>query len=822
MADATQRAGGTTPADGTSRAGGTSGAGGGPRPARRRPRRPRKAVVGGVAALVLVGAGVGTGLAVTADDGPSYRLAAATTSAVTQTLTSVGTLSTVNTATLSFPVGGTVTGVPVQIGDQVSAGQVLANLDPTALQSALNTANQNLANARLTLTDDASGQTSTGGGQGATAAVTSASSSAAGPSGSTISLLANASSGSSGTGAGTFGVQLASVSADGSTKPSALDTAVTTAQQEVVAAQSALDGVLTDLGADLGSLTARGGGCAVTGGSPPEPISYTATPTPADSSVRAGTIGGTVGDKDTVTLTRNGTVIATRTGPYTFSGLDTGAVYTVTIQQAGLVGTIDVTRCQSAISGLIARFGDVSSASGESNLATLASRLASAKVNLDTAVAALRNAGDAPAGPPVTPSTGAQPGGTPSPGTGGTSAPSQGGSGASQGGSDRGSHPSTAPSPKPTVTSAPKPGPGPSGGPGARPDPDPDPDPAQTGRADSVEASPSAGTGTGSGAVAASGTGGTGDATGRPSDHSSAGSGGAAFSGSAGGPSGGSGGSGGSATARAAQPATAEQLAADQAAIDAAVAQVAVAQQNLNGATLTSPISGTVAAISLAPGATVGAFSTSGTITVLGDGDKQITTTVPLSAVDTVKVSNPATVTVDGVKEPLTGTVSSIGALNSTTGSTTTYPVRIVLKPTSTRLFDGTGATVSITVKEVKDVLTVPTSAVHRVGQLATVTALKDGKATAVRVETGAVGPERTEVISGLQPGDQVVLADINADLPSDGSARSSTSGGLFGNGNGGGGLLGGGGTGGGPGGGFVGGFGGGAGGGAGGGGGQR
>ncbi|WP_285223924.1 HlyD family efflux transporter periplasmic adaptor subunit, partial [Frankia sp. Mgl5] len=776
-------------------------------------RRPRKAAVGGVAALVLVGAGVGTGLAVTADDGPSYRLAAATTSSVTQTLTSVGTLSTVNTATLSFPVGGTVTGVPVQIGDQVSAGQVLANLDPTALQSALNTANQNLANARLTLTDDASGQTSTGGGQGATAAVTSASSSAAGPSGSTISLLANASSGSSGTGAGTFGVQLASASADGSTKPSALGTAVTTAQQDVVAAQSALDGVLTDLGADLGSLTARGGGCAVTGGSPPEPISYTATPTPADSSASAGTIGGTVGDKDTVTLTRNGTVIATRTGPYTFSGLATGAVYTVTIQQAGLVSTIDVTRCQSAISGLIARFGDASSASGESNLATLASRLTSAKVNLDTAVAALHSAGGAPAGPEVTPSTGPQPGGTTSPVTGGTVAPSQGGSGL-------GSHPSTAPSPKPTVTATPRPSPSSSDGGSSRgessgdgssgsgsgsgsgsssgSDARPTPAPSESDRAGSAGSGSGSGSGAGGGGLAGSGSG----------------SGGGSGAGTAGGSG------GGAMTTRAAQPATAEQLAADQAAIDAAVAQVAVSQQNLNGAALTSPISGTVAAISLAPGATVGAFSTSGTITVLGDGDKQITTTVPLSAVDTVRVSNPATVTVDGVKEPLTGTVSSIGALNSTTGSTTTYPVRIVLKPTSTRLFDGTGATVSITVKEVKDVLTVPTSAVHRVGQLATVTALKDGKTTAVRVETGAVGPERTEVISGLQPGDQVVLADINADLPSGGSARSSTSGGLFGNGNGGGGLLGGGGTSGGPGGGFVGGFAGGAGGGAGGGGG--
>ncbi|WP_018503583.1 HlyD family efflux transporter periplasmic adaptor subunit [Parafrankia discariae] len=785
MADATPGAGTAQAVDTTPRAGDGS------RPARRRPRRPRKAAVGAVAAVVLVGTGVGTGVAVTADDGPSYRLAAATTSSVTQTLTSVGTLSTVNTATLSFPVGGTVTGVPVQIGDQVSAGQVLANLDPTVLRGALDTANQNLANARLALADDASGQTSTGGGQGTTAALASTTSRAGGSSGLTVSLLANAPSVPAVSGsAGVAVIPVTSTSAAGSAKPGALGTAVTTAQQDVVAAQSALDGVLTDLGADLGSLTAQGGGCAVTAGSPPEPISYLATPTPTDSSGRAGTISGTVGAQDTVTLSRNGVVIATRTGPYTFSGLDTGTQYTVTIRPAGLVGTIDVTRCQNAISGLVTRFSTGSGASGESNLATLVSRLASAKVNLDTAVAALRGAGTPATGAPVAPSTGPRPGGTPSAGAGA--------------GAGAGASPSPSPSPSAGGTTAPSPRPTATGTPQAA---------HGTSREGSSDGSGSpstpAATPTGPGSGGSGDAAGNGSSAGTDRGGSSGSSGlgvsGGSGGGVAGGSSGGvSGGSGGGATTRVAQPATAEQLAADQAAIDAAVAQVAVAQQNLNGATLTSPVSGTVAAISLVAGTTVGAFSTSGTITVLGAGDRQITTTVPLSAVDTVKVSNPATVLVDGVKEPLTGTVSSIGALNSTTGSTTTYPVRIVLKSTSTRLFDGTGATVSITVKEVKDVLTVPTSAVHRVGQLATVTVLRDGRATAVRVETGAVGSERIEVTSGLESGDQVVLADINADLPSSGSSGSADNGGLFGGGTGGG-SFGAGGTGGGPGGRFAG-----------------
>ncbi|WP_230204983.1 HlyD family efflux transporter periplasmic adaptor subunit [Parafrankia elaeagni] len=727
-----------------------------------------------MAALAVAGAGVGAGLVATADDGVSYRLAAATTGSVTQTLTSVGTLGTVNTSTLSFPVGGVVTAVPVRIGDRVSAGQALANLDPAQLQSALNTANEKLANARLTLANDASGQTSGAASQsGATTSLTSTSGS-----GAVISLLANAPAASAGDRGGSAGVALTSSSGGTSTagggsgadvvRPgTALVMAVTAAQRDVIAAQSALDAVLADLGADLSALTAQDGGCAVTEGSPSTPISFTATPVPTGestgTSTGTGTISGTVGAKDTVTLSRAGAVIATRTGPYTFTGLDAGSPYTVTIRPAALVGVVDATACQNAIGALVTRFSapaDASGMSGESNLGGLTSRLASAKADLDAAVRALGSTGTgtAPTEPSAAPSSTTQPSTAPSP----SPSPSTG--------------PASSPAPSPAVRGGkPTPTPGggtPSSGGSGRPTAAPTP-------------SASAGTdgGTGSARPGAAVPGGDGSS---PSDGEQPGSGQPDSGQSGGGQSGGgaSGGASGSgASGRTTQPASAEKLAADQAAVDAAVAQVAVAQQNLNGATLTSPISGTVAALSIEPGSTVGAFSSSATVTVLGDGDRQITTTVPLSAVDLVKVSNPATVIVDGVAEPLAGTVSSIGALDSTTGSTTTYPVRIVLKPTDARLFDGTGATVSIRVREVRDVLTVPTSAVHRSGQLSTVTVVRDGRATAVRVQTGAVGPERTEVTSGLEAGDQVSLAEINAGLPSGDSDESSGNGGLFGGG---------------------------------------
>ena len=56
-----------------------------------------------------------------------------------------------------------------------------------------------------------------------------------------------------------------------------------------------------------------------------------------------------------------------------------------------------------------------------------------------------------------------------------------------------------------------------------------------------------------------------------------------------------------------------------------------------------------------------------------------------------------------------------IGILNSSTDSSTaSFPVTVALTPTAgTTLFDGTGAAVAVTVGDVNNVLTVPTSAVH-------------------------------------------------------------------------------------------------------------
>ena len=226
-------------------------------------------------------------------------------------------------------------------------------------------------------------------------------------------------------------------------------------------------------------------------------------------------------------------------------------------------------------------------------------------------------------------------------------------------------------------------------------------------------------------------------------------------------------------------PASAADLAADQAHVDAAQSDLDLARQNLEAGTLTSPIAGQVAAVALSSGQRVTAASQSATITVIGSGATLVSTTVPLSRIDDVAVGQAVQVRVDGETMPLDGTVSRIGVLSTTTGSATTYPVTVELTVHGARLYDGTEAVVTITTRTSTQVLTVPTSAVHALGDRHAVEVLDGGTPRTVLVGIGAMGPQRTQITSGMTAGTRVVLARVDEALPS----NSTTNGRRFGGG---------------------------------------
>jgi multidrug efflux pump subunit AcrA (membrane-fusion protein) len=79
------------------------------------------------------------------------RLVPVSEGTVTATVTGTGSIQPVNQAGVNFKVGGTLTEVDVKVGDQVQAGQVLARVDPTPEQVALQQAQAQLQSAQANL-----------------------------------------------------------------------------------------------------------------------------------------------------------------------------------------------------------------------------------------------------------------------------------------------------------------------------------------------------------------------------------------------------------------------------------------------------------------------------------------------------------------------------------------------------------------------------------------------------------------------------------------------------------------------------------------------
>jgi hypothetical protein len=86
-------------------------------------------------------------------------------------------------------------------------------------------------------------------------------------------------------------------------------------------------------------------------------------------------------------------------------------------------------------------------------------------------------------------------------------------------------------------------------------------------------------------------------------------------------------------------------------------------------------------------------------------------------------------------------------------------------------------ASVRLTTGQVFGAIVVPTSAVHTFGSRHVVDVLSGTTMKAVVVTVGVVDPLRTQVLTGVQPGQQVVLADLSSTVTSDSSTSSSSSG---------------------------------------------
>ena len=210
-----------------------------------------------------------------------------------------------------------------------------------------------------------------------------------------------------------------------------------------------------------------------------------------------------------------------------------------------------------------------------------------------------------------------------------------------------------------------------------------------------------------------------------------------------------------------------------------------MAEQALNQATIGSPIDGTVVAVNLAAGESVDAASSTANVVVQGDGGYEVATTVSVDRVGDVAVGQAASLVPDGGHKELNGKVAYISVVpttssdssSSASSGTPTYLVIVGLDRSDASLRNGSTGTASIVTGSATSALAVPTSAVTTFGNRHTVEVLDGGTTRQVSVTVGAVGDTWTEIKHGLTGGQQVVLADLSAPLPSSATQSSSTNG---------------------------------------------
>jgi multidrug efflux pump subunit AcrA (membrane-fusion protein) len=220
-------------------------------------------------------------------------------------------------------------------------------------------------------------------------------------------------------------------------------------------------------------------------------------------------------------------------------------------------------------------------------------------------------------------------------------------------------------------------------------------------------------------------------------------------------------------------------LITDKANIEATRITLAQAQDQLSQATITSPIAGKVASIPFILGQQASATASA---VIIGSGAIEVTVPVPLAKRPQVSTNQTATVTSSVGGTALTGTISRISLLPTSTGvslaavtaggaagaaaansstTSTTYATVITVPTGGDLLPEGSRVQASITTKTVDAKVVLPASAVTPTGSTsATVQVLDGSTVTVKRIVMGAVGDAYVEIVSGLTVGETVIIAD--------------------------------------------------------------
>lgn len=181
------------------------------------------------------------------------------------------------------------------------------------------------------------------------------------------------------------------------------------------------------------------------------------------------------------------------------------------------------------------------------------------------------------------------------------------------------------------------------------------------------------------------------------------------------------------------------------------------AKANVLNSEMIAPFDGVVADLNIQ----VGQQSSASTLPIVLVDLSRLEAQVLVSELDLprVKVGDAVQVTFDALTgQTYTATVTEVAYVGQTTSGVVNYPITIALDKSDPQIRSGMTANVTIVVEQRDNILLVPNRAVKTTGKQKIVTVLKDGKPTPVTVTLGMSNDTESEVTSGLNEGDAVVV----------------------------------------------------------------
>ncbi len=155
------------------------------------------------------------------------------------------------------------------------------------------------------------------------------------------------------------------------------------------------------------------------------------------------------------------------------------------------------------------------------------------------------------------------------------------------------------------------------------------------------------------------------------------------------------------------------------------------------------------------------ATSTEGSIVDIGESSK-VLAEITVSQNDIINIAEGQEVKLEistYQDEKFIGKVKTINLKPNSQGGSTTYSATIELEPTDYKLLEGMTVSAQFIIKEVKDVIMLSNKAiVLKDGKQYVKLKNQDGTTTEVNIQTGFSDGKNTEIISGLNEGDTVVI----------------------------------------------------------------